>query len=132
MSDGVRSNGGKIRLRGCVLLMAVLLGATPVAAGELKDPTRPPSVKAAGAPAAAAAARRTWSLTSILVSPSRRVAVINGKALRVGQRIDGAELVEIQPHAVKFKRGGRVFTVNMSVGNVKEPSSAAGKGATTR
>lgn len=110
--------------------MTALLAAIPAVAGEVKDPTRPPSLTPAVAPAAAPSATRPWRLSSVLISPDRRVAVIDGNVLRLGERIDGAELVEIQSHAVKLRRGERFFTIDMSA-NVKEPATTAGKGATT-
>ncbi len=76
----------------------------------LADPTRPPA--SLSAPAANAgqghAASGAPQLQSILISlraGGRRVAVIDGKTLRQGQRIDGAVVEAIRPTEVVLRRG---------------------------
>lgn len=51
-------------------------------------------------------------LTSILYSPSRRFAILNGHIVSVGETIQGSQVVDIQPNAVVLEsvsRGRRVL-----------------------
>ena len=86
------------------------------------DPTRPPSVMTApvvlpgGAYAAPRAERRAPELQSILVSlrpGGRRVAVIDGKTVRQGQRVGDAVLVAIGSTEVVLRRGGKTETIKL-------------------
>jgi MSHA biogenesis protein MshK len=99
-----------------VLLLALLAASTAQAQDAgLPDPTRPPAVlsapppapgAAAGAPAVAAGPE----LQSILISlrtNGRRVAVINGKTVRQGERIDGAIVEAIRPTEVVLRKGNQ-------------------------
>ncbi len=83
--------------RACLVLMLVLLVA-PVATAELVDPTRPPAVPG-GAPDPAEPRR---GLTSILVSPERRLATIDGETVRVGDRVQGGRVLAISPTTVRL------------------------------
>lgn len=78
-------------------VVALVLAALPGAA-ELVDPTRPPDrVPDAAAPAPEAASER---LQSILVSESRRLAVIDGTRVGVGDRIGAARVLRIDRDSV--------------------------------
>ncbi len=71
-------------------------------AHAIDDPTRPPeglSVRTTTTDATGAAAP-VFDLQSVLVSPGRRVAVINGQTLRPGDRIDGARITTITRNTV--------------------------------
>ena len=88
--------------------LALVWAATAAQDGDLKDPMRPfrPS-------AAARSMEPRFRLTAILVSDERRVAVINGRALRVGDAVDGAQLTAVRPSSVELRRGSRTFTVSL-------------------
>jgi hypothetical protein len=62
-----------------------------------------------------------------VVSPGRRIAVINGTAIEEGQTVDGARLVEVLPHAATLRRGRRTFTIRLSAERVKAPVGVAMK-----
>ncbi len=86
--------------------VALLALALPLAALAAGDPTRPPGLRApagGGAPAA----RPRWQLNATLISPERRSAMINGRTVVVGDRINGARVLAIQPAMVRLrgKRG---------------------------
>ena len=68
----------------------------------LADPTRPYS----GIPAASQR-RPGMVLQSTLVSPLQRMAVIDGRTVKVGERIDGARILQIRPYDVLVERSGR-------------------------
>lgn len=93
----------------CGCLFSVLLSLTALAqSGQLVDPMRPrhyedpqsappPSVEQ---PSPAP----TWKLTTVLLAADRRVAVINGKSLQVGDSLDGYQLVEILSDRVQLRK----------------------------
>ncbi len=82
-----------------VLCMAV--ASTAVAQG-LRDPTRPPP--AASAIAGAGKAEQSgWILQSVLISPERRYAIINGEVVPLGGSIAGAELVAVAAERVTLR-----------------------------
>lgn len=91
------------------VLLAALIGASAVPAawarGDLGDPTRPTGLNAPTAQRAAA--QPGWVLQSILVAPDRRVAVINGRSVRVGETVDGARVVGIDADRATLDAQGR-------------------------
>ena len=98
------------RLALCAAL--VLPGAVLAQEGGLPDPTRPPA--AMSAPAASASGAPVSSagpqVQSILVSLSpggRRIAVIDGKTLRQGQRFGESVVETINQTEVVLRKGSR-------------------------
>lgn len=103
--------------------VTILLAGALAAAAALAqqsgggDPTRPPAALSApsGAPGAAAAPGQPH-LQSILVSTrpgGRRLALIDGKNVREGQRVGGAVVVAIRPAEVVLRRGGRTQVLKL-------------------
>lgn len=74
-------------------LLTVL--SLPAVAEVPFDPTRPPANWQAEPAPAAASGQTGPKLTSILLSPSRRVAVIDGVPLTEGQSANGVTVVHI-------------------------------------
>ncbi len=77
---------------------ALLLCMLPVAAGAqvLPDPTRPPVEIGDGAAfAVQRSAADVKGLLSVIISPTRCAAIIDGKTVRLGEQHGGAKLVEI-------------------------------------
>ena len=112
-----------MKVRAMVSLLTVL--SLPAAANDLSDPTRPPTnwqekpADVSGAPNRPAVGPR---LTSILVSPSRRVAIIDGVALREGQSANGITVVHIGKTWVDARASGAPMRLSLSEANVtKEP-----------
>ena len=101
-------------MRPQLILLALLAtaGAARAQDAGLTDPTRPPAVLSApgaGAGPAPAAASGP-QLQSILISlrpGGRRVAVIDGKTLRQGERINGAVVEAILPTEVVLRKGNQ-------------------------
>jgi MSHA biogenesis protein MshK len=84
-----------------VFLASGLLAAT-VLAQPLADPTRPTAPGTAEtAPREAAPLR----LESVLISPGRSVAIIDGRAVQVGDRVGDATLIAVEPSQVTLQRG---------------------------
>jgi MSHA biogenesis protein MshK len=100
----------RLALIGSVMLAAA--GSARAQDSGMRDPTRPPGALSAPADASArqGASAGEPQLQSILVSlrpGGRRVAVIDGKTLRQGQRIDGALVEAIRPTEVVLRKGNQ-------------------------
>ena len=104
-----------------LVLLALALPAFALAQDGI-DPTRPPAVMTApvlvpgGAYVAPRVERRAPELQSILVSlrpGGRRVAVIDGKTVRQGQRVGDAVLVAIGATEVVLRRGSKTETLKL-------------------
>jgi len=91
--------------RTLALVMLMTAGLAPAQQG-LGDPTRPTSL-AAPEPERAAVSGPRWRLQSTLVADSRRLAVINGRIVAQGERIDGATVREVRPGGVTLDVEGR-------------------------
>lgn len=92
--------------------LAVLMPADRGGAASLPDPTRPPQRFIAPV-ASGSVVPKNWQLGSILIAPQRRVAVINGRPLSVGDRVSGAKVVAIESDQVRLRRGSRDFVLEL-------------------
>lgn len=82
-------------------------------ADELVDPTRPVNL----APATVSQDLEqspALKLETVVVSPYRRVAIINGNTLRQGDSIAGAILEEIGKDSVTLRRNGDAVILSIS------------------
>jgi len=94
---------------------------TPKDAPALKDPTQPYRPSADGSPLGAPQPR--FRLTGVLISPTRRVAIMNGQPLQEGQRVAGAEIVKIDAHSVQLRDGSHDFVVQLGNARANAPHS---------
>lgn len=88
------------------LLVTTLMTALPLSVAALEDPTQPPMRHNADiltAPDEKPVMQ--WNLSSILIAPNRRLAVINGRTLTLGDFIGDAQVIAIKAHAVTLKIG---------------------------
>lgn len=89
------------------LLLAGWWASSAALAQPLADPMRPPAA-AAASPEPGEATKGAARLQSVLISPSRRVAVIDGRVVREGERVGDATLVSIAAsHVLLRGPGGR-------------------------
>jgi hypothetical protein len=93
--------------------LVLIVGAALAAEPAVHDPTEPYRPGAGGAGGTAGAPAPRFKLTAVLISPTRRVAIVNGKPLQEGQRVAGAELVKIDAHSVQLRDGNRDFVVQL-------------------
>ena len=111
-----------------VLLSLGFFGVGAIAsAQELRDPMQPPpfalqkfrQAKWAKQPqpktTASTEKPKPLQLTSILISPSRKIAIIDDQMLAVGDRIRGAKLVRLTLESARLVRQGKV--INLNLGN---------------
>jgi hypothetical protein len=91
--------------RGRFIVLLALIGATFARAEEprIQDPTRP--YEAAAGAVGTNAPTPGSTLTAVIVSPTRKIAVIGGRIYHEGDRVDGALITRIEPGAVHLKRG---------------------------
>jgi len=97
-------------------LGAALAVCAPLAAAQaLRDPTRPPlNFGRTGEGGTVSRSRDAeWVLQSVLLSPERRYAIINGEVLGLGGSVAGAELVAIREGEVTLRTGGALRTVRL-------------------
>lgn len=100
-------------MRAAHLLVGLVCALSVAAAtAEMIDPTRP-----GGGPVARAAPAH--GLQSTLVSAERRLAVIDGKRVGIGDKIGGASVVEIGPYHVVLKRGMERSTLKLQPYTIK-------------
>ncbi len=109
--------------------LLILMAATsqPLLA-QLPDPTRPPDyTPEVQASDASAEENRSWVLSSVLISPARRVAVLNGRTVSRGDAIGDAVVIDIKPAQVVLVRDGRELTVQLLPSNVKKDAAKKNK-----
>lgn len=83
-----------------VALALVALAGTARGGTDLPDPTRPEVAPAAAAEPEGRASR--FALRAVLIGSQRRVAVINGSAVDVGDSVDGARVLAIEAGRVRI------------------------------
>lgn len=106
-----------------IVLAAVLGMLGSVTAGEEGDPTRPSYLRPETAAPADAVRTPSWRLESIIVSPGRRIAVINGRAVGLNEWIGGARVVEILPYEVGLEYRGEIRRIVLVPTRIKRPSN---------
>jgi MSHA biogenesis protein MshK len=115
----------RLHLAALALLLAPLAQAQPV-----QDPMRPahvaPGSVANGATPSAGSGGPV--LQSVLISPARKTAVINGEAVNLGGRFGEATLVKVSETEVVLKSGSTLTTLKLYP-NVEKSSVARAKTA---
>jgi len=92
-------------------IIAMTLSCASITTFAFSDPTQPPGPVTQ---ARAAPSRPTGPvLQSTLVSPQRRVAIISGKRVQVGDTVNGATVTEISQYEVRLRQGGRETTLRL-------------------
>ncbi len=106
------------------VLAAVLLLVLGVARAEdvpVRDPMRPfGAVVAAGGASSVSGPR--FAVTGVLIAPSRRIAFLNGQPRKIGDVVDGAEIVAIEAGTVRLRENGAEIVLPLSRrGSVRDP-----------
>lgn len=104
-----RASGMAAVLGACLAAMSAMAAAQT----GLGDPTRPTSLSQPDEAGPATVQGPRWRLQSTLVADERRVAVINGRTIVQGGRIDGATLVEVRPDGVTLEMSGERINLRM-------------------
>lgn len=88
-------------------------------ADQLVDPTMPDSYKAnnsvvmSSQTLEAEGSRYEWVLNSTLISPSHKLAIINGKQLNLGDEINGAIVKKIAHQQVMLSYQNEIVTLSL-------------------
>ncbi|MEO8156254.1 MAG: hypothetical protein ABI648_00545 [Betaproteobacteria bacterium] len=118
--------GRLIRTLSLLLALACIASASPSIAQTLRDPTRPPSADTKGE--AVRSEPSGWILQSVLISPERRYAIINGEIVPIGGSIAGAELISVAAERVtlRTRQGLRVVRLFPEVTRLGASDVSAG------
>jgi len=110
-----------LMLMGVAAIVFVLPPVSPAAeVAALRDPTLPPPVQAGPAPKDGGDPAASWKLNATLVGSGRAVAVINNRLVEIGDLVDGARVVAIQPNQVRLRRGSSVWVLRGTSSDVKK------------
>lgn len=90
-------------------LTALLALGAVVHAETLQDPTRPATVKAVAQSVEPAALQ----IEAIMGSGERRIAIVNGKVVREGDRVGAALIEAIGSDSIRYTRNGRSETARI-------------------
>ena len=102
--------GGLMRHMPILIAAVCMVAASAVPAQALRDPTRPAAASGKGA---ANAEQSGWVLQSVLISPERRYAIINGEVVPLGGSIAGAELVAVTAERVTLRTSQGLRVVHL-------------------
>ena len=98
------------------LLLSLTILAGNVVAAPLVDPTRPSGYQVTTEEkklVTATVTSPTWELQSTLIDPYQKIAVINGQQVKLGEVINGAELLQIKHHQVKLRYQGEFIVLDI-------------------
>jgi MSHA biogenesis protein MshK len=104
--------------RALVLLLLCYAAAASPQSGALVDPTRPPTLTTDSG-RGKSAARSGPQLQSVLISPTRRVAVISGSTVVQGGKYGNATVASISEGAVLLQYADRKETLHLIPGVMK-------------
>jgi MSHA biogenesis protein MshK len=108
-----------------VFALAMLLAVIANAAAEIKeDPLRPPGYRDAGAGVSTRRNAPSWHVNEILISDSRRVAIVNANSVKLGDSVNGARVVAIEPGYVTLEYNNRLITARLTMVPVKRRVTA--------
>lgn len=84
----------------------------------MTDPMQPPGIQAIKSTTGKNTASK-WQLTSTLIARNRRLATVNGKTLSIGESVNGAELIDIQPAKVTLRFENRSLEIRLLPSTIK-------------
>lgn len=95
-------------------LFLFILSCTPPARSEtLLDPTLPPASLGLGSENPALGRENQLVLQSVLISPTRRVAIINGQTIQLKEYVEEWKLEKINEGEVTLRKGNQVQVVKL-------------------
>jgi hypothetical protein len=113
------SRWSAIPLLSLLLCSVVLFSSSAVA---LDDPMRPP--------VSLSTVKKTektvtgYELSSIFISSTRRAAIINGRNVTIGDRVNKARVLDIQATQVVISLAGKTRTLTLLPVSIKTPAEA--------
>lgn len=96
-----------------LLVLVLFAPLNSLLAKSLTDPTRPPGMVFQKHFSSVVKRNSPWKLSSTLIASDRKLATVNGKIIRQGDRVNGALLIDIQSWNVTFQKNNKKFKVYM-------------------
>jgi len=112
-------------------LCLALLASGTASAQVLNDPTRPPSGFAVG-DAEGGDAGGGIMLQSVMISPTRKSAIINGVMVKLGEKYGDAVLIRVAENEVVLKSGATQQVLKLYPGVEKREIAPAGETGASR
>ncbi len=106
------------RPRACFAVACSLAMLAPAWAQGLADPTRPPNAQADSQESGQGGATQ---LQSVLISQRRRLAIINGNTVALGDMVGEAKVVKITETEVVLQKGNETEVLKLFQGIDKQP-----------
>jgi len=107
-----------------VLLLFTLYSGYPVVA----DPTMPmfleKKIKPKKAVVKAKPKYKELVVTSTLIASQRTIAIVNDKAVTVGDEIDAAVVLKISSNSVTLRRAGKMITLYVNKHDIKRQTKS--------
>jgi hypothetical protein len=97
---------------GWLLAGALILASSLAFGGELADPTRPAFYKTRVDAAESVPGR--MRVEAILTRSGERLAIVDGKVVRAGDRVADAQIEEVLPDGVRYTRAGATQVARLS------------------
>ena len=94
---------------GTCLFIGILVHISAATGGSLQDPTKP-ELRDTGAQETATSSQSkkiSWELSCIIYSASRKLAVINGDIINIGDSVTGGKVLDINPNSVVLSYRGK-------------------------
>jgi MSHA biogenesis protein MshK len=100
------------------LIATLVWLVVPIAsADDMSDPMQPLFSGSGGVAQKASGAR--WVVTGILISPERRLAMINDRLIGIGEKVDGARVRAIRGNGVELDVNGRLIFLKHETDSVR-------------
>ena len=101
--------------------LILLLTAAVANAGELRDPTRPATL---GRPAVTSLERGV-RLEAVIGAGEARRAIVNGRIVRVGERVGSVLITGISDDSIQYVQSGRTLVARLPTQKVAVRKSSA-------
>lgn len=110
-----------------VISTYLLLVSSGGFAEALPDPTRPYRYGAEIAVEQIPHEKLQWQLSGIRINKDKRSAILNGKLVKEGDKLDGVVVMEIKASEVTLQQQDKRLVVKLLLSNIKKPVSAGTK-----
>jgi hypothetical protein len=108
--------GSVFEARTFLSLLAATLTVAAGAGEPLRDPTRPHRAEQA----AGVVKAQGFRVSAIFVSDARRIAILNGHAVAVGDQVDGATVTAIGERTVRLVYRGSAISAKLNTARIRQ------------
>lgn len=100
-----------------IIVAAMLIVVTNLCLGAefMRDPTRPYTAREIGA-----ATTPRFVVNAIIISPDRRVAIVNGRRVGVGDSVGNATVIAIEKEKMVLELDGKRITTELHDGALRQ------------